>query len=165
MADAKQPKEATSKTADSILGSKSRLKFEYVKFENVGDNVIGVYVGKFKSQSAKYGYWQENYILLREADGEKVVVSGRNNRKSDGVRVIYGTEKLPMGARVAFIFDREMDTGKGNPAKIIEIGYEGQIDKDAYEKFKTMYNLDDIEEAARPAEPTDELDSSMEEAL
>ncbi len=166
MATATQPKVAKSATAtqpkeDSILKGESRLKFDYVKFENVGDNVIGLYVGKFKSTSAKYGYEQENYILIREGDGKKVVVSGRNTRKSDGTRVIFGIEKIPYGERIAFIFDREMDTGKGNPAKIIEIGYEGVVDKQAYLDFKSKYNMEDI----APEEETTTEEATEDETL
>jgi len=143
MSEAKEAKKAVSTKSDPLLDPTNRLKFDYFSFENVGDYIKGLYVGKYTSVSAKYGYTQENYVLLTE-DGDKMVVSGRNARKSDGVRVIYGTEKIPLGAKMAFIFDREKPTDKGNPAKIIEIGYAGDKDMEALADFQDKYNLDDF---------------------
>jgi len=152
MSEAKEVKKTASTKSDPLLDPTNRLKFDYFSFENVGDHIKGIYVGKYTSESAKYGYTQENYVLLTE-DGEKMVVSGRNARKSDGVRVIYGTEKIPLGAKMAFIFDREKPTDKGNPAKIIEIGYAGDKDMDALADFQDKYNLSDF--AKEPEADTD----------
>jgi hypothetical protein len=161
MAEAKEVKKTAG--TDPLLDKSNRLRFEYFKFEKLGDHIKGTYVGKYQSFNPMYETTQENYILVTE-DGAKKLVGGRSRRKEDGVKVIYGMEKIPMGAEIAFIYDRDYDSGKGNPAKIIEIGYLGNKNMDVYNQFKDTFNLSELEEdedtskkveadGAAPAEP------------
>jgi len=143
MTNAKQANAPVANSDDKLFSSAGDINFPYFKFDKIGDRVKGTLVGKYQSISGKYGYTQENYVLELE-DGTKVTVGGRNARKSDGVRVIYGTEKVPMGGVCGFIFEGEKDTGKGNPAKLIRIKYLGEKNMEAYLKFKDMYNLEEL---------------------
>lgn len=137
----------TNANEDTMFSEAGKVNFEYIKFENPGDKVKGVYVGSYKSISSLYGYEQVNYVLVKE-DGEKVIVSGRNATKTNPLRIIFGMEKIPFGAIMGFIFTGTKDTGKGNPAKLIEPRYLGEKDMDTYNKFKEMYNLEEVKKAA-----------------
>jgi len=143
-----------------LFDPSNSVRFEYVKFENIGDKVSGTYVGKIREVSAKYGYTAENYILVTDA-GEKVKVSGRAARKSDGVKVIFGMESIPKGAYIGFIYDRDLDTGKGNPAKIVEVRYGGEKRPEVLEDFQTTFKLEDFEDEASGAD--EELTAEGEE--
>ncbi len=134
-----------TKATKNLFDEKNSVRFEYVRFENVGDTVEGTYVGKYNQVSAKYGYTSENYVLVTP-EGKKVVISGRAARKSDGVKVIFGMERIPPGAYIGFIYDRDLDTGKGNPAKIVEVRYAGEKKPEVYEEFKNTYTLDEFKE-------------------
>ena len=153
--------EAVNNNEDALFGDAGKVQFGYVKFEQPGDSVKGVYVGKYNSVSSKYGYTQANYVLVKK-DGEKVIVSGRNAPKGSEVRIIFGMEKIPMGAVMGFIYTGDKDTGKGNQAKLIEPRYLGEKDMDTYNKFKEMYNLEEEKPIAEDSEsevetPSDEF--------
>jgi hypothetical protein len=151
----------TKNNEDALFGEAGKVQFNYIKFETPGDKVKGVYVGNYTSISAKYGYEQVNYVLLKE-DGEKVIVSGRNATKTNPVRIIFGMEKIPMGAVMGFIYTGDKDTGKGNPAKLIEPRYAGEKDINTYNKFKEMYNLNEIKDEATTNETTEAVNASDE---
>lgn len=134
-------KDTQAKKEKDLFDDSNSPNFEYFKFSEVGDRVSGTFVGTYQSTSSMYGYEQENYVLVTE-DGSNVVVSGRYARKSDGVKVIFGIERIPVGAFIGFMFTKEKDTGKGNPCKIIEIRYAGEKRPDVLKKFLDMYTLD-----------------------
>ncbi len=140
---------------DELFSEKGSLRFPYFKFENTGDRVYGIYVGKFQAVSSLYGHTQENYILLKD-DGSKVLVAGRNARKEDGVKIMYNMDKVPLGGKCGFIFTGVKDTGKGNPCKLVEARYLGDKDMDTYNKFKEMYNLDEVKSASTDEATTEE---------
>lgn len=142
---------------DAMFSEAGKVQFDYFKFEKPGDKVKGVYVGKYRSISSKYGYEQENYVLVQE-DGKKIIVSGRNATKTNPLRIIFGMEKIPMGAVMGFIFTGEKDTGKGNPAKLIEPRYMGEKDLATYENFRTMYSLDEIQEKEKEKEKEEDFE-------
>lgn len=141
----------SNQPTDELFTEAGKVQFNYMKFETPGDSVKGVYVGKYISTSIKYGYEQMNYVLCK-ANGEKIIVSGRNATKTNPVRIIFGMEKIPFGAVMGFIYTGDKDTGKGNPAKLIEPRYLGQQDLDTYAQFKKMYNLNEVAQ-----EVTDEV--------
>jgi hypothetical protein len=147
---------------DAMFSEAGKVQFGYVTFEKPGDRVKGVYVGKYSSVSAKYGYEQMNYVLVKE-DGEKVIVSGRNATKTNPVRIIFGMEKIPFGAVMGFIYTGDKDTGKGNPAKLIEPRYMGEKDMATYEKFTQMYNLGEVAQVADNQDSSDEAVTPSDE--
>jgi hypothetical protein len=162
-----QTTKATSATKDqpSILSKKNRMIFTPFKPENIGDHVIGIYVGKYNSSSDKYGYQEfENYILVTE-NGDKKVMRGRNADKKSGKKVIYGMERIPLGAKIAFIYDRDKDTGKGNPAKVIEIGYEGEKDLDTLRDFKEKYNMEEVADELSKSDDDSEPEEVVEDEV
>jgi hypothetical protein len=145
---------------DALWSEAGSVSFPYFKFETPGDRVMGTYVGQFESVSSKYGYPQRNYVLVK-ADGSKIVVSGRNPvSKTDPLRIIYGMEKIPLGAVMGFIYTGDKDTGKGNPAKLVEPKYLGERNEEVLKKFQAMFTLDQVKEAATsetgPVEPASE---------
>lgn len=134
---------------DKFWGKAGSMNFPYQKFEVIGDRVKGVYVGKFKSKS-KYGYMQENYVLVKK-NGDKVVVGGRNySVKGDpqSTRIMYGMDKLTYGAVVGFLYEDDRETDKDNPAKIINVKYIGERNDKVAKEFAAMYNMDEVAEAA-----------------
>jgi len=140
-----------------LFDESNKVAFEYAKFENVGDTVQGVYVGKFNQFSDKYGPQTfENYVLVTD-DGKKMVVRGRALDKSKGVKVIFGMEKIPLGSYIGFIYDRDYDTGKGNPAKIIEPRYAGEKKPDVLAEFQEMFDLSEMVESGEKTEETASL--------
>lgn len=140
MPKANTAQQATSNNEDPLFGDAGITKFDYVKFDNVGDKVKGTYVGKTETVSAKYGYTQANYYLTLDS-GQTVIVGGRNPDKATQVRVIYGMDKIPMGAVIGFIFSGTKETNKGNPAKLIDLRYAGERNDVAYNAFKKKFNL------------------------
>ncbi|MDI6717952.1 MAG: hypothetical protein QMD86_02860 [Patescibacteria group bacterium] len=140
-------KAAMEQEEDKLFSAAGDLRFPYKTWETPGDRVKGVYVGKFNSISNKYGYEQENYVLLL-ADGSKMMVGGRNRPKGGNVKIIFGVDKVPLGAVMGFIYTGDKDTGKGNACKLIEPKYLGEKDLDALKKFQEMYNLEKIKAAS-----------------
>ena len=145
MPKANTAQQATSNNEDPLFGDAGITKFDYVKFDNVGDKVKGTYVGKTETVSAKYGYTQANYYLTLDS-GQTVIVGGRNPDKATQVRVIYGMDKIPMGAVIGFIFSGTKETNKGNPAKLIDLRYAGEKNLAAYNAFKQKFNLSEPQE-------------------
>lgn len=154
---------ATESADDKLFSEAGSLRFEYMKWEKVGDKVSGILVGKYESVSQKYGGLQENYLLIK-SDGSKVIVAGRNPRsKTDLTKIIYGAEKIPMGGNCGFIYTGEKVTTKGT-AKLVEPKYLGDKDMDTYNKFKEMYNLEDVKAATEEpvaAESTEEPEPEL----
>lgn len=160
---------APAQDDDAFFSEENSVRVNYFKFENIGDRVKGVYVGNYVSTSSKYGYRQENYILVLD-DGSQVAVSGRSARKEDGVKIIYGMERIPLGAVMGFIYTGDKDTGKGNPCKLIDPRYGGQKRPDILAKFQERYSVDAIAKAAEQAAGTAtdesaETDSDVDPAL
>lgn len=145
---------------DPLFSDAGITKFDYVKFENVGDKVKGTYVGKTETVSAKYGYTQANYYLTLDS-GQTVIVGGRNPDKASGTRVIYGMDKIPFGAVIGFIFSGTKETNKGNPAKLIDLRYAGEKNLSAYEAFKSKFNFNTPEES--PLKQVDSTEDVEEE--
>jgi hypothetical protein len=153
-------KAEATEAQDPLFGEAGITKFDYVKFDNVGDKVKGTYVVKTETISAKYGYTQANYYLTLDS-GATVIVGGRNPDKTTSVRVIYGMDKIPMGAVIGFIFSGTKETNKGNPAKLIDLRYAGEKNLAAYEAFKSKFNFGATTEL--PLETVSEAEATEEE--
>ena len=97
-----------------------------------------------------------NYILQKD-DGSRVIVGGRNSDRATGVKVIYGMDKIKIGSVIGFIYTGDKDTGKGNPAKLIEIRYLGEQKPEVADAFKAMFNVEEVVETSN-AEPVEEND-------
>lgn len=168
MSKASEAQKPQSKNSDSILSKESRIKFGFQSWNEVGDTIIGTYVGKYTSIPTKYNpnnISVVNYVLIREEDKKIMVVSGRQPKQKgvDPTKVFWDMAKVPFGARVAFIFDREEENDTSNPTKFIEIGYEGEVNKQTYLDFKSKYNLSKFAEESEEADSTDEdLEESTE---
>jgi len=161
MSKANKAEANSSTNTDSILDKGSRVKFEYQGWKTIGDHVIGCYVGKYKNTPSKYNpnnIEVENYVLLQEPDGEIKVVAGRQPKsKTDGTKVFWDMAKIPLGARVAFIYEEDRENETANPTKIIAIGYEGQVDKEKYLNFKAKYNLSELVDEDEEAPEEEEV--------
>lgn len=157
---AKQPPvqpAASESDDDDFFSEANSVKMSYFKAETIGDSVKGVLVDRFIGESnLTVGQQEESYILVQK-NGERVCVKGRGRRKSDGVKVIFGMEKIPLGAIVGFIYTDDKDTGQLQPAKIIEIRYKGETDPEALKKYQKMFTsgnaqLSSTAPASAPAE-------------
>jgi len=153
--------EQPSSNNESILDKSNRAKFGFQTWENIGDHVIGTYVGKYVDVPQKYNpnnTERENYVLLKEPDNAVVVVSGRQPKsKTDPTKVFWDMAKIPLGARIAFIYEEDRENDTPNPTKIIVINYEGEVNKDKYLEFKDKYNLSEF------AEDNADVDESVDE--
>ena len=143
-----------NKEKDDFWGEAGNVNFPYFSFKEVGDKVRGVYVGKYVSNS-KYGYQQENYVLVKK-DGSKIVVSGRSpsiKKDPKSLRIMYGMDKIPLGAVIGFIFEEERENDFGeNLTKIINLKYMGEVDKATAEKFNAVFNMADVAKAQTDVE-------------
>jgi len=97
-------------------------------------------------------------FILRESDGQNMVVAGRQpTSKTDPTKVFWDMAKIPLGARVAFIYEEDRENETANPTKIIAIGYEGQVDKEKYLNFKAKYNLSELVDEDEEAPEEEEV--------
>lgn len=166
------PAKQAAPAEDDFFSAENSTKVSWFKPENIGDSVKGVFVDRFITESSLTpGQFQENYLLVTDS-GDKVQVSGRGRRKSDGIKVIFGMEKIPLGAIIGFIYTDDKDTGKQLPAKIVEIRYRGETDDAVLAKYQKSFVTGTGSAAARhesaPASATAEeegTDSESDPAL
>ena len=161
MSKATKAEQPSSNKTDSILDKSNRVKFIYQLWKEIGDHLIGTYVGKYKNTPVKYNpnnIETVNYVILRESDGQNMVVAGRQpTSKTDPTKVFWDMAKIPLGARVAFIYEEDRENETANPTKIIAIGYEGQVDKEKYLNFKAKYNLSELVDEDEEAPEEEEV--------
>lgn len=93
--------------------------FTYFKFEKIGDKVAGtLYAMPVKDvPDTKHG-GESTEFLLKKADGTYVKVSLKQGKSRQFVLDSL-KDALP-GDGIGFEFTESIDTGKGNPAKIIK---------------------------------------------
>lgn len=128
---------------EALLAS-AGMKYEYPKFDKVGDYVAGVLVEKRANEVPdQYGHKKMEYILL---DGNtRYLVGGRAYPRGSEVgkdlKVIFGMSDIPVGAEMAFVFTEELPAKvKGNkPTKVIEPKYLGVTKSEVLEDYKKRF--------------------------
>lgn len=101
------------------------------KFKAIGDTVVGTLTEKVRVKDIKSkftGEMEETAIInVRTDAGEEwslfVKRGGLLNAIAAAVREHGAGTKLEEGGRLAVRFTSEVDTGKGNPAKVYEATY------------------------------------------
>ncbi|MFA6325325.1 MAG: hypothetical protein WCX46_03830 [Candidatus Paceibacterota bacterium] len=91
------------------------VDFKWVSFKAVGDKYQGVYIGTVKNNDG-YGNPQTTYLI--EQPDKSVLGVGMKDSKERFHELMDGVK---IGQHVGFIFSKEVETGKPNKAKIIEI--------------------------------------------
>ena len=92
----------------------------FVSWDVIGQAVEGVLIDTYLADNYnKDG--KEMVYILRLADGSQVQLNARNEGFARTMR-----QKVSIGQMVGFYYSKDVDTGKGNPAKSIEI-YPGRI--------------------------------------
>ena len=87
----------------------------WFKFEKVGDSVQGELVEVFE-QEGKFG--GQHVYVVRLADGSEINVALKDTTHRIQIQQLKSAEN---GDVVGFKFREEVDTGKVNPAKSIEV--------------------------------------------
>lgn len=91
------------------------VDFTWVSFKAIGDKYQGVYIGTVKNNDG-YGNPQTTYLI--EQPDKTVLGVGMKDSKERFHELMSGVK---IGQIVGFIFSKEVETGKPNKAKIIEI--------------------------------------------
>lgn len=91
------------------------VEFTWVSFKAVGDKYQGVYIGTVKNNDG-YGNPQTTYLI--EQPDKTVLGVGMKDSKERFHELMDGVK---IGQYVGFVFSKEVETGKPNKAKIIEI--------------------------------------------
>ena len=88
----------------------------WFEFEKVGDSIQGKLVMEPYEKEGNFG--TQTIYVIQTADGSEVNVALKNTTHRMNVQQL---KKAEVGDLIAFRFDKEVDTGKGNPAKSIEV--------------------------------------------
>lgn len=91
------------------------VEFKWVAFPNVGDKYQGVFVGIVKNNDG-YGNPQTTYLI--EQPDKTVLGVGMKDAKT---RFHELMASVKVGQHVGFVYTKDLDVGKPNKAKIIEI--------------------------------------------
>lgn len=97
-------------------------RFPSATFENKGDAAAGTIVGVPKVLETQYG--TRLLIDLDQGGGNGVTVWVKPGAMATAVAKAAGADGLAEGGKLAIVFTDELDTGKGNPAKLYEARYE-----------------------------------------
>lgn len=133
----------TEKKEDALWGEAGDINLTYPKWEKQGDKVKGTLVEKRENNTPdKWGNKNMEYILIGD-NGDRICVQGRTYPKgkdaSNGFRVIFGMDDIPLGAVMGFILDEIRETSMGNPAKIVKPKYLGDRDEKALEEYQSKF--------------------------
>lgn len=109
------PKDMIATDADLFLDDTTKPESAWFKFENVGDSVQGVLKDRFEKEG---NYGMQTIYVVEKADGMEVNVALKNTTHAVQIRQLKSAD---LGDLVAFKFAKVVDTGKGNPAKSIEV--------------------------------------------
>lgn len=101
--------------ADLFNDDSTKPTSNWFEFKVVGDSVGGELV-EFFDKEGKYG--MQRIYVVRKADGEEVNVSLKHTTHKMQVQQLKRAEP---GDIVGFKFREEIDVGKGNKAKSIEV--------------------------------------------
>lgn len=102
------------------------------KFETIGDTIKGTvaYIGGWETKPSKFrqGEFETAMRLVVDTvDGPKAIYPRKDSAMAraiaDAIRA-SGATRLEVGAKLAVKFDRTLDTGKGQPAKLFVAQYE-----------------------------------------
>jgi hypothetical protein len=91
-------------------------KSAYFQFEKVGDMVAGELTDTPFEKEGKFGF--QTIYPIRTKEGTEMFVALKNTTHKIQVRQLRSVE---VGDMVAFRFEKEVDTGKVNPAKSISV--------------------------------------------
>jgi len=107
---------------NEFLESALSGRFPAASFEKAGDGVVGTIVGRPKVVETQYG--KRLVIDLDQGAGAGITVWVKPGAMATAVAKAASTDGLAEGGKLAIVFTEEMDTGKGNPAKLYEARYE-----------------------------------------
>lgn len=85
-------------------------------FKNVGDNIQGVLIMEPYEKEGNYG--TQTIYVVQTASGDEFNVALKNTTHRMNIQQL---KKADVGDVVAFRLKELVDTGKGNPAKSIEV--------------------------------------------
>ncbi len=83
--------------------------------KNVGDKVMGVFMGWWESKATKPGFKDQLGVALKQADGKVIGIS-----VGDTSYMRSRLEPSEIGDKVGFKYEGDKDTGQIQPAKIIK---------------------------------------------
>src|SRR6186997_453760 len=105
------------KVADDLfLDDSTKPESNWFTFEKVGDAIQGVLVMEPYEVETKFG--PQTVYVIQKADGKEFNVGLKNTSHKMNIQQL---KSASVGDILAFKFAKEVDTGKVNPAKSIEV--------------------------------------------
>lgn len=105
---------------DLFTDDSTKPASNWFKFEKVGDAVQGVLTMEPYDQEGDYG--TQVVYPIQTAAGEEVNVGLKKLDMKGNLRLnVKQLQAAEIGDVIAFRFEKEVDTGKGHPAKSIEV--------------------------------------------
>lgn len=104
------------KPDDLFLDDSTKPESSWYKFEKIGDGVQGTLIMEPYESEGKFG--PQTVYVIQKADGTEVDVSLKNNTQKFLVQQL---KSAVVGDILAFRYTGDIDTGKINPAKKIEV--------------------------------------------
>lgn len=109
--------QAAMKTEDDLFQDEStKPQSSWFNFEQPGDSIQGVLVMEPYEKQGSYG--TQTIYVIQKADGEEFNVALKNTTHRVNIQQL---KKAVVGDIIAFRLKELVDTGKGNPAKSIEV--------------------------------------------
>ena len=93
----------------------------YFKFEKVGDQVQGTYIGREDNVQSQYGL--QTLVKLLKKDGETILVSIKNTKEG----LIKLLDEVSFGQIIGFKFVSEKENKGRNASKIIHISQDKSV--------------------------------------
>ena len=133
----------------SLFSEENKTKSNYMKFENVGDYVSGIYVRRriIENTMGDKTKKQVVYTLINDEGGQAIDVYAKGKEPQS----LPGMESAAFGQHVGIRFDEEIPAKKNGfkPTKIINVYTKGEMHMEVLREFqKRMSGLtDDVEES------------------
>lgn len=107
----------TAALADDMFNDEStKPQSSWFKFEKVGDSIAGILVAEPYEKNGDYG--MQTLYTLETPDGSEVIVTQKNTSNLRNIKML---RQAVVGDYIAFKYVKDVDTGKGNLAKSIDV--------------------------------------------
>lgn len=100
---------------DLFEDDSTKPESNWFEFNEVGDSIQGILVMEAYEKEGKFGT-QTIYVVQKEGKDYNVALKNTTHKMN-----ILQLKSAEVGDTVAFRFEEEVDTGKMNPAKSIEV--------------------------------------------
>lgn len=118
--DAKAVQAAVGSTDNLFDDDSTKPESNWFKFEKVGDYIQGVLVMEPYEVQGDYG--PQMIYVIQKPNGDEFNVGLKKLDAKGNLRLnVKQLKSAEVGDEIAFRFEKEIDTGKGFPAKAIDV--------------------------------------------